>query len=79
MSRRVLQHLVCVHLISRDIASFVALANRIVNFVAVENVRIYIYINIYIFFFFEWLRGKYFVMNGFYFQIQYLCVTDSVV
>jgi hypothetical protein len=41
MSRRVLQHLVCVHLLSRDVASFIALANRTVNFVAVENVGIF--------------------------------------
>jgi hypothetical protein len=48
MSWRVLQHLVCVHLLSRDVGSFIALANRIVNFVAAENMGI----------FFEWLRGK---------------------
>jgi hypothetical protein len=38
MSRRVLQHLVCAHLLSRDVASFIALANRILNIVAVEKV-----------------------------------------
>ena len=41
MSRRVLQHLVCVHLLSMDVASFMALANRIVNFVSVENMGIF--------------------------------------
>jgi hypothetical protein len=50
MSRRMLQHLVCVHLISRNVTSYVALANRIVNFVAVENVMM-----IYICFFFFWV------------------------
>jgi len=38
MSRRVLQHLVCVHLLNTEVASFIVLANRIANFVAVQNV-----------------------------------------